>query len=57
VSFAAITICVASQLVFIVVNIYFVTDSVQKLLNILPYLSSLTSCELLHLLMVTYLKC
>jgi hypothetical protein len=33
VSFAAITLCVASQRVFIVVCIYFVIDSVRKLLD------------------------
>jgi hypothetical protein len=33
VSFAAITLCVASQEVFVVVGIYFVMDSVRKLLN------------------------
>jgi hypothetical protein len=33
VSFAAIALSVASQLVFIVVSVYFVIDSVQKLLN------------------------
>jgi hypothetical protein len=32
VSFAAITLCVASQRVFIAVNVYFVIDSVRKLL-------------------------
>jgi len=37
VSFAAITLCVASQRVFVVVSIYFVTDSVRKLLDILSY--------------------
>jgi hypothetical protein len=37
VSFTAITICVASQWVFIVVNIYFVIDSVQKLLDTPSY--------------------
>jgi hypothetical protein len=36
-SFAAITLCVASQLVFIVVNAYLVIDSVRKLLDILSY--------------------
>jgi hypothetical protein len=35
VSFAAITLCVASQQVFIVV--YFVTDSVRKLLDTPTY--------------------
>jgi hypothetical protein len=33
VSFAAITVCVASQRVFIVVIVYFVIDSVRKLLD------------------------
>jgi hypothetical protein len=37
VSFAAITLCVASKLVFIVVSIYFVTDSVRKLLDAPSY--------------------
>jgi hypothetical protein len=32
VSFAAITLCVASQRVFIIVVVYFVIDSVRKLL-------------------------
>jgi hypothetical protein len=38
VSFAAITLCVASQRVFIVVSVYFVIDSVQKLLDTLSYI-------------------
>jgi hypothetical protein len=33
VSFAAVTLCVASQRVFIVVSVYFVIDSVRKLLD------------------------
>jgi hypothetical protein len=33
VSFAAITLCVASQWVFIIVSVYFVIDSVRKLLD------------------------
>jgi hypothetical protein len=33
VSFAAITLCVASQRVFFVVVVYFVIDSVRKLLD------------------------
>jgi hypothetical protein len=37
VSFAAITLCVASEQVFIVVSVYFVIDSVRKLLNIPSY--------------------
>jgi hypothetical protein len=35
VSFAAITLCVASERVFIVGSVYFITDSVLKLLDIL----------------------
>jgi hypothetical protein len=37
VNFAAITLCVASQRVFIVVSAYFVIDSVRKLLDTLSY--------------------
>jgi hypothetical protein len=37
VSFAAITLCVASQRVFIVVIAYFVIDSVRKLLDTPSY--------------------
>jgi hypothetical protein len=37
VSFAAITLCVASQRVFVVV-VHFVIDSVRKLLDTLPYI-------------------
>jgi hypothetical protein len=36
-SFAAITLYVASQRVFLVVSVYFVIDSVRKLLDILSY--------------------
>jgi hypothetical protein len=44
VSFAAITLCVASQRVFIVVAVvYFVMDSVQKVLDT-PSRSVLTRC-------------
>jgi hypothetical protein len=38
VSFAAITLCVASQRVLIVVRVYFVIDSVRKLLDTSSYL-------------------
>jgi uncharacterized membrane protein len=38
-SFAAITLCVTSQQVFIIVVIYFIIDSVQKLLNTPSYRS------------------
>jgi hypothetical protein len=37
VSFAAITLCVASQRVFIVVSAYFVFDSIRKLLDTRSY--------------------
>jgi hypothetical protein len=37
VSFDAITLCVASQRVFIVVSVYFVIDSVRKRLDTLSY--------------------
>jgi hypothetical protein len=37
VSFAVIALCVASQRVFIVASVYFVIDSVRKLLDILVY--------------------
>jgi hypothetical protein len=37
VNFAAITLCVASQQVFIVVGVYFVIDSVLKLLDTPSY--------------------
>jgi hypothetical protein len=37
VSFATITLCVVSQRVFIVVVVYFVIDSVRKLLDTLSY--------------------
>jgi hypothetical protein len=36
-SFAAITLCVASQRVFIIVVVYFVIDSVRKLLDTPSY--------------------
>jgi hypothetical protein len=38
VGFAAITLCVVSQQVFIVVVVYFVIDSVRKLVNTSSYL-------------------
>jgi hypothetical protein len=41
VSFAAITVSVASQRVFIVVSVYFVIDSVLKLLDTPSYLRGL----------------
>jgi hypothetical protein len=43
VSFAAITPCVASQRAFIVVSVYFVIDSVRKLLDTPSY--SLLTCK------------
>jgi hypothetical protein len=43
VSFAAINLRVASQRVFIVVSVYFVIDSVRKLLDILSYVARMAS--------------
>jgi hypothetical protein len=40
VSFAAVTFCVASQQVFIVVSVYFVIDSVRKLLDSPSYVAN-----------------
>jgi hypothetical protein len=40
VSFAAITLCIASQGVFTVVSVYFVIDSVRKLLDTRSYLGN-----------------
>jgi hypothetical protein len=40
VSFATITLCVASQQVFIVVSLYFIIDSVWKLLGVPSYMPS-----------------
>jgi hypothetical protein len=37
VSFATITLCIASERVFIVVDVYFVIDSVRKLLDTSSY--------------------
>jgi hypothetical protein len=45
VSFAAITLCVASQRVFIVVSAYFVIDSVRKLLDTPSYILIFTFSE------------
>jgi hypothetical protein len=39
VSFAAITLCVTSQRVFIIVVVYFVIDSVRKLLDTPSYIA------------------
>jgi hypothetical protein len=41
VSFAAVTLCVASQRVFLVLSIYFIIDSVRKLLDSPPYMLSI----------------
>jgi hypothetical protein len=47
VSFAAITLCVASQRVFIVVAVYFVIDTVRKLLDTPSYNSwCMTLCDI-----------
>jgi hypothetical protein len=47
VSFAAITLCVAFQQVFIVVSVYFVIDSVRTLLDTPSYVSQNTTYLLL----------
>jgi hypothetical protein len=44
VRFAAITLCVASQRVFIVVSVYYVIDSVRKLLDTPSYSQDILSC-------------
>jgi hypothetical protein len=46
VSFAAITLCVACQRVFIVVSVYFVIDSDRKLLDTPSYVPEII--ELVH---------
>jgi hypothetical protein len=43
VSFTAITLCVASQRVFIFVSVYFVNDSIRKLLDTPSYIFNLSS--------------
>jgi hypothetical protein len=43
VSFASVTLCVASQRVFIVVSVYFIIDSVVKLLDTQSYYGKLIS--------------
>jgi hypothetical protein len=45
VSFAALTLCVASQRVFIFVLVYFVIDSVRKLLDTPSYISFMDLSE------------
>jgi hypothetical protein len=45
VSFAAITLCVASQQVFIAVGVYFVIDSVRKLLDTPSHITILNCLE------------
>jgi hypothetical protein len=47
VSFAAITLCVASEQVFSVVSLYVVMDSVRKLLDTSSY--TIYICDKLHL--------
>jgi hypothetical protein len=44
VSFAAITLCVATQRVFIIVVVYFVIDSVRRLLDTPSYSAELSPC-------------
>jgi hypothetical protein len=45
VSFVAITLCVVSQRVFIVVSVYFVIDAVRKLLDTPSYVFPLNCFE------------
>jgi hypothetical protein len=54
VSFAAITLCVASERVFIVVSLYFVIDSVRKLLDT-PSYDKCSMFVVKHLSMYVYL--
>jgi hypothetical protein len=44
VSFVPITLCVASQRVFVVVSLYFVIDSIRKLLDKPSYVSVRVCC-------------
>jgi hypothetical protein len=53
VSFAAITLFVASQRVFIVISVYFIIDSVRKLLDTPSYqVQALCNVELREWIMV-----
>jgi uncharacterized protein HemY len=59
VSFATVTLCVASQRVFVVVVVvvvvvYFVIDSVRKLLDTSSYMRLTTSCSSEHQAVKTY---
>jgi hypothetical protein len=45
-SFAAITLCVASERLLIVVSVYFVIDSVRKLLDTLSYGTQVVSVDM-----------
>jgi hypothetical protein len=56
VSFAAITLCVASRRVFIVVSVYFVIDSVRKLLDTTLYLEINTSSVTYRKIKIKILK-
>jgi hypothetical protein len=54
VTFAAITLCVASQRVFNIVNVYFVIDSVRKLLDIPSHVPKLEYTFYIHYLLRIY---
>jgi hypothetical protein len=61
VSFAPLTLCVGSQLVFIVVSVYFVIDSVWKLLDTPSYFlynesSIITNLHSINLYKIRHLK-
>jgi hypothetical protein len=45
VSFATITLCVASQRVFIVISVYFIIHSVRKLLDTPSYNAKRSLCD------------
>jgi len=50
VSFAAITLCVASQRVIPKASVYFVIDSIRKLLDTLSYVRRLNRCHMHYIL-------
>jgi hypothetical protein len=58
-SFAAITLCVVSQRVFVVVSVYFVIDSVRKLLDTSSYVINMCVCVYLDLMSreIVFISC
>jgi len=55
VNFVAITLCVASQRVFIIVSMYFIIDSVRKLLDTPLYFVKTYGLLFQHVLMLSSL--